>query len=228
MALTFSGLTDEVMFNAFAGADFTVRAQRFLNEAVNEIGRRVGVFLKAYEVAPYDSTGAVALTLPFFRVEEAWICQGPVGTTSAALVSQSTRRLRPIAQDSGAMIVVRSGGPIAYQTEHVAGDRPLISLKVFPSATTGFIGVVGRALPAKMVNPTDVSGLGGEWDDALVCFARSRCFRTEDDFQAAQVWMAEFEQHIRTMAKVKNPAQDGPIVTPGSWDDGGSPVSGGA
>jgi hypothetical protein len=228
VALTLSGLTDEVMFNAFEGAAFTVRAQRFLNEAVNEIGRRVGTFLKAYEVAPYDTTGAVALTLPFFRIEEAWICQGPIGTTSAALVSQSTRRLRPLTQDSGAMIVVRSGGPIAYQTEHVPGDRPLVSLKVFPSATTGFIGVAGRALPPKMVNPTDVSGLGGEWDDALIAFARSRCFRTEDDFQAAQVWMAEFDQHLRTMAKVKNPAQDGPIVTPGSWDDGGSPVSGGA
>jgi hypothetical protein len=39
--------------------------------------------------------------------------------------------------------------------------------------------------------------------------------------------MTEFEQHLRTMARVKNPAQDGPIITPGSWDDGGSPISGG-
>lgn len=228
MALTLSGLTDEVMFNAFEGAAFTVRAQRFLNEAVNEIGRRVGVFVKAYEVAPFDATGAVALTLPFFRVEEVWLCAGPAATTSTALVSQATRRLRPIEQDSGGMIVVRSGGPFAYQTENVPGDRPLTSVKVFPSASTGFIGVVGRALPAKMTASTDLSGLGGEWDDALICFARSRCFRAEDDFQAAQVWMAEFEQHLRTMAKIKSAAQDGPIVTPGSWNDGGSPVSGGA
>ena len=43
MALTFGQLPDEVMFNAFEGAAFTVRAHRFLNEAVNEIARRFGL-----------------------------------------------------------------------------------------------------------------------------------------------------------------------------------------
>jgi hypothetical protein len=227
VALTFSELTDEVMFNAFEGAAFTVRAQRFLNEAVNEIGRRVGVFLKAYEVAPFDTTGTVTTTTPFFRVEEAWICQGPAASTEAALAAQATSRIAPISQDSGVMTARNAGTPTGYQTEHAIGDRPLVTIRVFPATTGGFLGIVGRALPVKMTSSTDYSGLGGEWDDALISFARSRCFRAEDDFQAAQVWMTEFEQHLRTMAKVKSPAQDGPIVTPGTWDNGGSPVSGG-
>lgn len=227
MALTFTQLQDEVMFNAFEGAGFTTRAQRFLNEAVNEVGRRLGFTLKAYEVAAYATSGTVTLTQPFFRIEEVWISQGPTATTEAAVVAQCDRRLSPINHDSGGIIVVRSGQPATYQTEHLPGDRPQVSLKVFPSAAAGFVGVVGRALPPVMTADSDHSGLGGEFDDALICFARSRCFRTEDDFQAAQVWMAEFDQHIRTLAKARTPSQDGPIVTPGAWDDGGSPVSGG-
>lgn len=150
MALTFSQLTDEVMFNAFQGADFTVRAQRFLNEAVNEVGRRVGVFLKAYEVAPFDATGLIATTVPFFRVEEVWTATGPAATTAPALVTQATRRLRPISQDSGAMFA-SSGAPMGYQTEHVPSDRPLVLIRLFPSGSTGFAGVVGRALPERSV-----------------------------------------------------------------------------
>jgi hypothetical protein len=227
MALTFSQLTDEVLFNAFAGTDFTMRAQRFLNEAVNEIGRRVGFMLKAYEVGTFDQTGIATLTRSFFRVEEVWLCNGPTGLTSKSVAVSAQRRLLPAGSDSEVTSTISAGYPVAFQTEYVPADRPSILLRVFPSNQTGFVGVVGRALPAKMTAPTDTSGLGGEWDDALISFARSRCFRTEDDFQAAQTWMAEFEQHLHIMARARTPTQDGPIVTPGPWEDGAA-VSGGA
>jgi hypothetical protein len=227
MALTFTQLTDEVMFNAFEGTGFTTRAQRFLNEAVNEVGRRVGFLLKTFEVAPFDATGTVTLSQPFFRFDEVWLATGPAATTSVALTTQATRRLPPVMQDSGATNIIRSGSPSEYQAQYAPGDRPSAGLRVFPAGQTGFVGVVGRALPPVMVAPGDFSGLGGEWDDALVCFARSRCFRTEDDFQAAQVWMAEFDQHVRTLAKARTPSTDSPIITPGD-DWTGTPTSGGA
>lgn len=227
MALTYSGLVTEVLFNSFEGADFTLRAKRYLNEAVNELGRRVGV-LKAYETAPFDATGTVTTTQPFYRINEVWLCRnGSAATTELAVFQQADRRLEPLMMESSAAVQSTTGTPLYYQTEHVAGDRPTIVLRVWPvAAQSGFVGIAGRALPPLMVNDSDVSGLGGEFDDALIAFARSRCYRAEDDFQAAQAWMADFEAQVRHLSMVKQPSRDRPIVTPGTWGDT-APISGG-
>lgn len=221
-ALTFKQQQDEVIFQRFDDLKFRPKAKRHLNEAVTEVCRRVG-FFKVQEVAAYDSTGLVTFQQPMHEINEVWEANGPTSTNPDAVINQSKQQLAPMPGDSS-VPMGNSGGSAIYYTATMgvpaADDRPATVLRIVPHGTSGFVAVVGRGRPAVMSGDGDFSGLGPEYDDALVVFSRARCCRDDRAYDEAAQLMSEFERAIKNASLAKHPAQDGPDLIPGMWDDG--------
>lgn len=218
-ALTFKGMQDEVIFQRFDDLKFRPKAKRHLNEAVDELSRRIG-FVKRAEVAAYDSTGLVAFVQPMHEINEVWEAAGPVSTSMDAAINQTNgNRLSPLPSDSPIGLRAAGGSPIFYQaTSAVASDdSPSSALRIFPHGTTGFVAVVGRGRPPVMANDGDFSGLGAEYDDALIVFGRSRCARDDRAYDEAGALLAEFERAVKNASLARHPANDGPDLVPGMW-----------
>lgn len=225
-ALTYVELQDEALFNSFDAIKMRPRIKRWLNDAVNEVCRRTGL-LRLHEVAAYDSTGSVSLQTRFTELLSVHEADGPVTTLPDLVANQSRSKLAPLPYNSGAFSQSGYGSCLYYAVQHEPSSTgPAVRLRLYPHLASGFVAVVGRGTPAPMSLDADTSGLGVEFDDLLVTFARSRSFRAEDDFEAARELMADFDRGIRYVSLARPGHRDGPQVTPGMWEDT-DPSSGG-
>lgn len=226
--LSYADLQSAVMFNTLSPSRYTSFVQRWLNDGVRDACRRLDLFA-SQEVAPYSgSTGVVTTAGNFYLVDSVWLATGAATTLVELVRQQSQYVLRPLpTADAATVSSGASATPLFYEAS-AQGASPALQLRVVaPASAGGMVAVTGRVFPAAMSSGSDLNPLGAEFDDALIAFCRARAFRYEDDHQAAALWKQEYEQILRVAAPQDLLHDDGPQVTPGTWGDGLSPMSGG-
>jgi hypothetical protein len=116
-----------------------------------------------------------------------------------------------------------SGGPLYYLVRRAAapsGFSPQADLRIVPPGSGGFVAVKGLQRPAVMAADTDLTGLGAEFDAAVMCFAKAACFDNEDDFDAAAQWRQRYEVELRQILEGGvDGDDDSPDTVDGMWSD---------
>lgn len=224
-SLTLAELRTRVLGNSFGAGRYATTVDAELNDAVTEVCRRLDLH-RSSDILDYDAAGLVTPpSPPFFRVEAVWLAApDAVGSGDAAIARYAQRQLEPLPVAGPAGLGV--GEPRYYVARRAPGADayPQVQIQVFPVGTAGLVAVQGLARPPRMAGDTDTSGLGGDFDRALVAYAKARCFDIEDDFEAAAVWDARFAAAIVSLGAAD--LDDGPHVTPGLEDDGYTPNAG--
>lgn len=218
---TRADLSDMVCANSFSAAKYGEFVKAWLNDAVLAICRRLQI-QRGWEVLAYDATGAVTQPqLPFFQVDEVWTASP--GAAASGLDAFRTRAQWPIRPlpPHGLSAVAAGSTPVFYVVtrDSSASKRyPQLALTVEPVTVPGFVAVTGLQRPAVMDADTSLTGLGADFDRAVVAWTKSRCFESEDDIQMAQFWD---QRYIAALAEAIEGADvdDGPVVVQGTWDD---------
>lgn len=219
---TRSSLTERVVLNSFSTTRYTEVINRALNDAVTAICRKVG-FLEAYEVLAYDNTGAATQSAkPWYRIDEVWQATATAASTGEKnfMTAAAYPLQRPTHHGLGDL---NSGsGPLYYIARRAAsptGFVPQLDLRILPPGVGGFVAVKGEQRPAVMALSTDVTGLGAEFDGAVVAYAKAACFDNEDDFDAAAAWRMRFDAELRQIVEGGVNGDDtGPDTADGMWD----------
>lgn len=212
-------LAELVLAQNFNPARYADKVNRWLNDGVLEVCKRLGV-VRAAAICAFDATGVVTQpATPFFKVNEVWIVDsGASGTTEAAIAAAARWRLAPLPTDHVAL-TGRAVQPAFYTAQRggaATGRHVPLQITVGTSAP-GRVGIVGLQRPAVMDEDTDVTGLGADLDEAVVAWATSRAYRQEGDVDVARYWRdEEFTLALRSGVDVG--VADGPIVTPGLED----------
>lgn len=220
-------LRDLVVQQSFSPGRYAELANLWLNDAVTEVCRRLDIVHGAL-VLPYDASGLVTQGTPpsnqFWRVDAVY----PVDANATGFNEQTVRQaaryqLTPLPWDQALAPLSNAGRPCYYSVRRGfeianggSGRNAPVAIRVSPVLAAGKVGVVGQLRPAAMTTDTQTSGLGADVDDALVAFAKARAFRQEDDMDMSNAWRGEFEAALRTLST--SPVEDGPVITPGTWD----------
>ena len=208
-------LKDMVLANTFSTSRYGTLVTRWLNDGVMDICRRLDL-LKGYEILAVADGVVAQANLPFWRVDEVWTADGPAASTEAAFRQQSNHWLEPIPYDSPALAGSSNGTPAWYAVRRVTGASPFSTLQItLHPGGSSFAAIAGRQRPEPMVVDEDSSGLDYELDDALVAFAKARCFRNEDDFEMSAGWKQEYMERLGAYSSAPH---SGPVVTPGTWE----------
>lgn len=76
------------------------------------------------------------------------------------------------------------------------------------------------ALPATLVNDTDIPSLPEQWHPLLWTFACWMCFESDDDDRLGQYWEGRWNREFSAMkADLKFPTTDGPSQAGSMWND---------
>lgn len=212
---TFAQLQELVLTNTFSSSRYSELVKTWLNDAVMDACRRLDL-LKGYEVLAVTDGVVAQATQPFYRVDEVWTASGPAASGELAMRQQAVRWLEPIPYDSPVLVGgVGNTTPWGYSLRRATttGRYPTLKITLHPEGA-GYAAIAGRQRPAIMDADADTTGLDSELDDALVAFAKARCFRNEDDFELAASWEGEYMKRLGSIT----PPQSGPIVTPGTWE----------
>jgi hypothetical protein len=161
----------------------------------------------------------VSSSRPWQRIDEVWTTsataagQGEVAFLAAA--GSRLERLPPGVLGS----LGPSSGPLFYivrRSTSPTGFAPQVDLRIVPPNSGGFVAVKGLQRPAVMDGDTDTTGLGAEFDGAVVAWAKAACFDNEDDFDAAAQWRQRFDSELRLILEA-GIDDDGPDVVDGMW-----------
>lgn len=213
-------LAEMVWGNTFSSTRYAEFISAWLNDGVLDICRRLRIH-RSYAILDVAAGGLVTQPAsPFYHVEALWTATGATGTGEAAFGAQVQTRLEPLPQPStagytGSTPIVYTARRVTHPTQRYTG----LQITVIPQVAAGKVGIVGLTRPPVMDTDDDVSGLGADLDDALIAFAKARAFRQEDDFEMSNAWKVEYEGSLRSALFVPE-INEGPITTPGSWDDG--------
>lgn len=228
MSLTLTELQTRVLSNNFGSGRYTTLATAFLNDAVADACRALKLN-RQYSICAYAaSTGLVTQpTLPFFRIESVWLTSaGATGSGEEAVRVYSTTPLAPLPSTTTAALAGQSGTPVYYTARRDGSVSTGLAVRVTPApSAAGHVAIVGLAQPAAMSATTDVTGLGGNLDLAIIAFAKARCFEVEDDFEASAFWDTRYRQLLGVASL--DGQDDGPSQTPGTDADFDSLAFGG-
>lgn len=111
-----------------------------------------------------------------------------------------------------------SGTPTAFTI-----DRPNVKFYPAPDGEHTFQMRYYRS-PVAMTDDEDEPELPEDYHYLLVTYSLYRCFRRENDYEAAQFHQAEFERELAEMTgDLQDDAQDAtqPQQVPGMWDNEG-------
>jgi hypothetical protein len=218
---TRANLAERVIFNSFSSTAYAELVKRWLNDAVIEVCRRIG-FLEAYEVQAFNSSGVVTQgTNPWFRIDEVWFASATATSVGEKNFMAATQYELLKADDHVLGQIGSTGGPefyIARRATSPTGFRPQLDLRILPPGTGGYVAIKGEQTPAVMDGDSDTTGLGAEFDRAVVAWAKAQCFDNEDDPQMADSWMVRFEAAVRAAAMGDDGDDDSPDTVDGMWD----------
>jgi hypothetical protein len=185
MAHTFGELQAEALHDEFSPNKYATLVGRWMNEAIGKIGRRVE--LPALQSS--ETIATVAGTSAYDIPEDSVLFeslrypdgQGQLEKLSIEAFDRSfsSGRGRPSSYTLYGSRILLTPTP----------DREYTLEARYRTATPEF----SAATPIDSIFPH-------EYADLLVSYARSRAFRAEDDFEAAQLHMAEFWEGVNRMA----------------------------
>lgn len=200
---TLEDLRTEVKAHGFAPNSFpNSRLNQFLNDGLFELCRRVSYYQDeaSYDFTTVSGTATYALPTGFAKIRE-------LRNTQLPQILQAVL-LRDIDQS------VTSSGPPAYY----ALDG--LSARVYPTPDGPYsMEMRYWAVPAKLVQDTDVPSLPEDYHNLLWMYAVGECYAAEDDSQTAQFWMQRFEKQLGFFSiEQKFPNDDSPTQVRGMWD----------
>jgi hypothetical protein len=215
-------LAERVVFNSFSSTRYQQFVLRALNDAVTTICRKLEVF-ETYEVLAYDGTGKVAdPTNPWLRIDEVWQASASSAASGeVAFAMAANYPLQPLPDHVLGRMTV-GGSPIFYITRRRRSANsfaPLLDLIIStPGTLGGFVAVKGLERPPVMDADGDTTGLGAEFDRAVMSYAKADCFDNEDDFEAADRWRLRADSALREAIE-GDVSNDGPDTVEGTWAD---------
>lgn len=221
---TFLELQDLVLGNTFSAVKYREQSKKLLNDAVTEACRKLRVH-RAQAVCAFSAAGVVTQpTTPFFRIDEVWLAAtGATGTGEQAMATYAASKLEPLPAASPAEM---GGGEfyVARRKLDPTTRYPQLEIVVVDPGAAGSVVISGLQRPAVMDEDTDLTGLGADLDWAVVAYAKAKLFLLEDDPEMAGVWANEFQGALNTAAQTSH--QDGPDITPGTYEDDAHPQRG--
>lgn len=217
--------------NTFSSVKYEEQAKKFLNDAVFDLCRRLGMVRRTIACA-YSSAGvvtqpssAVYVHGPFFQVNEVWLADSSAtGTGDQLIANYGVTKLEPLPFETAGDV---GYGPSYYTVRNAYGYSayaPAADITVVNPTAAGTVIVSGLVRPAVMSSTSAVTGLGPDFDWPVVAYAKSKLFMLEDDPEMAAQWQSEYMNAVQQAARPRH--QDGPDITPGTWDGDSSPARG--
>lgn len=180
---TFSDLVAEALHDDFDPVKYTTKAGEAINDALQEVARRVPVPALRSSTTITAVPGTAAYSLP----SDFLFLRSVVDTSTG----YSLTDIEQIEDYDEARYPTSSGVPTHFI---VQGSQVLLSPT--PSDARSFI-VRYQSSPADIAGTTLISTLiPDDYAYLLVAFARARLFRFEDDPQMGDYWQAQFETSL--------------------------------
>lgn len=195
-------LRTEVLNRGFDPTVFSSRIVTYLNDAQNEIARRVNYYGdEALQPIPtVAGTTMYAFPADFARARE--------------LVDID--RHTPL-EYVGLRDIDRSPTTVGIPNFY-AIDGPNIHLYPTPDGLHNLILRYWK-MPAQLVNDGDVPSIPNDWHNLLWVYATFICYESEDDAAMGKYWSDRWEMELRKFtADQRFPDSDGPHVVKGMWD----------
>lgn len=206
---TLAQLRTEVLAYGFDTTVYSSRITNWLNEAQGRVSRMV-------DVPALHSTGSISTV---------------AGTAAYSLASTFLRMDRVYYTDMEWVIYPMDPGDLRatqYPTNQTGRPEQYAIVQSgtdlqFTPIPDGVYSVQYEywRRPATLTNDSDTPEIPSDYHDILVSYALSKCYRSEDDAQMSQFYMAEFQRDVRTYGNDLRGATavDGPKVLPGTWGD---------
>lgn len=201
--MNYTQLQDECLNYGFAPG-YRPRFQNWLNEAMHAIARRVFIreMVTTADTVVAAGTGTIALPTDFVRLQDV------INRSDASL-----QPLAPISQERYDGLVPQAGPPV-YYTLDAAG------VLLFPTPSSTITIRVRYYRDFADALSTDTPPLPAAHHDVLVSYAVSRGYRSEDDQERANAFMADFERGVAELAADRRgEIQDGPKQVAGMWGE---------
>ncbi len=196
-------LRAEVLAHGFDQAQYTGRVNRYLNDALRLLARKIAFYADEAETPIATAAGQVLYS---------WPTDFGKGRSLRDADSGAPLRLLGLRELDGAPSA--AGRPFAYAINGAA-----IALWPAPDAAYNLALRYWR-LPPALAADLDVPAIPADYHGALTYYALQRCYESEDDTQMGGYWQGQWQQALRDMAvDVKFPTTDGPRVVQSMWDD---------
>jgi hypothetical protein len=200
--VTLDEMVAEVQAHGFSMTT-SARITRWLNEAYTTIVRKS-------RLASFEATTDLAFVAGTPNQNL------PATTLSILGVVDRTSNGRPLGRITGALADTQTSvGPGAPQAYYLQGNQ----LYLFPTPNASYtVRVRYLSQPTALTAGTDQPALPTYYHDALVAYAISRAYRSEDDPQQAIAFMADFDRRTAEMIVAMRAENiDGPLQVPGMW-----------
>lgn len=199
---TFSELKDECLNYGFSSTRYRTRFGQWLNDAQNEVCRRVFVreLLDTATVSTSSGTATYSLPADFVRVTQ-------------LLLNDEKLSVDPVSIEWFATLSAASGTPRMYALDEGG-------LNLYPTPD----GVYALTLryyrdPADMSADADTPVIPAAHQRLLISYALAYGYRAEDDQERAVSYMADYERELARFANDRRGEnQDGPVQLPGMWN----------
>lgn len=179
----FLDLQTQTLADDFRAAVHRDNAKRFLNEAQRKIFRRVRV-----PEAERSLTVTTTAGQPTASLDADVIRLNSLRNTTdrEPLTNVAVEELDDYSQSQGK--------PVVYA---VVGR----SLLFYPTPDAAYsLAIRYQGRPQQLVADADIPELHEDYYDLLVTFARAKLYRLEDDFEAEQAWLVDFERDLHQYA----------------------------
>lgn len=199
---TFLEMQDRVLAERFDATAYRTRVKRWLNDAAERIARRALVPGLREEYVFTAEIGEYRFTLPedFARVEYLIPTDDPACGLDWVESAAEIRRQRLL-----------TGRPTLYtiKSELIIAGVPTQAVE---------LELAYQRLPLPMVEDDDVSELPESYVELLETYATARGYRSEEDQDLHDKWMADFESDLsRLKVDLQDTSNDGPDVVPGTF-----------
>lgn len=196
-------LRTEVENRGFDPTQYGSRINQWINDAENEIARRVDYYINenSETISTISGTNLYSLPANFARVRELF----------ATDVGQIIQPVGLRALDASNPTV--TGRPYAYALDSA-------SVHLYPTPDSAYtLELRYWTLPPALVNDTDTPTLPADYHKLLWIYATWQCYEADDDAQMGQYWENRFEKTLALFSgDQKFPSTDYPNRIQSMWN----------
>lgn len=208
-----SELRSEVLENSFSETAYATRCNRYLNDALGIISRRVTALQRLATLELSTVAGQETIDLPSDFIRLKWLSY-PNARDVLPEVDEEDFEERP---DSTGLPELFCFGSSASGSSAPVTITPALRLWPTPSSVVELHLRYTAGLP-KLTQDTHEPAIPDDYHHLLVTFARSRCFRAEDDLEMADYYMREFLSDVAQMrSDLSRPSRSKRHRTPGMY-----------
>lgn len=201
---TFKELQDEVLAHGF-NETYRTRVKQWLNLAQARIARTLEVSDKFSSTSVATVIGTSTYVLP----STATIVQGVVDEALGFRLEYIKNPDDLMARNA---VGTFTGRPIEYSF----GTANLLLLSPVPDAVYS-LTVLYFLRPVDLSADSDVSTIPADFHDVMVSWTLARAYRSEDDAQMSQFYMAEYQRDLMLLGYDTQVLSTDPTQVPGTW-----------